>query len=71
MNQESRRLLGAKSVVLAIAIKENAFRKAISTANETVKAEFRLRHRDGSYRDIEAVYVNMLANPRIGGIVAN
>ena len=54
-----------------IATKENAFRKAISTANETVKAEFRLRHKDGSYRNIEAAYINMLANPRIGGIIAN
>src|ERR1051326_1466493 len=54
-----------------VSIKENAFRKAISTANEKVKAEFRLKHKDGSYRDIEAVYVNMLADPRIGGIVAN
>lgn len=54
-----------------IAIKENAFKKAIATPNRKMMAEFRLRHKNGSYRDIEAVYVNLLADPRIGGIVAN
>ena len=51
-------------------IKESAFKSAM-TGSEKVKAEFRLRHKDGSYRDIEAVYVNLTADPRIGGIVAN
>ena len=54
-----------------IIIKESAFKTAIAVANKKVKAEFRLRHKDGSYREIEAVYVNLTADPRIGGIVAN
>jgi PAS domain S-box-containing protein len=36
-----------------------------------VTAEFRLRHADGSWRDIEAIGQNLLDDPRIGAIVAN
>ena len=52
-------------------IKVNAFKQALSSTNVMVKAGFRLMHKDGNYRNIEAVYVNMLAEPRIAGIVAN
>jgi len=52
-------------------IKANAFKRSLSNINEIETAEFRLKHKSGSYRDIEAVYVNMLADPRIAGIVAN
>lgn len=33
--------------------------------------EFRMRHKDGSYRDIEMVGCNLIGNPVIGGIVLN
>ena len=36
-----------------------------------VTAEFRLRHIDGSWRDIEAIGQNLLNEPSVGGIVAN
>ena len=36
-----------------------------------VTAEFRLRHADGSWRDIEAIGQNFLADPSVAGIVAN
>ncbi len=36
-----------------------------------VTAEFRLRHIDGSWRDIEAIGQNLLDEPSVGGIVAN
>jgi two-component system CheB/CheR fusion protein len=51
--------------------KITGFKKALSHSSELVKAEFRLKHKDGSYRDIEAVYRNLLDDPRIEGIVAN
>jgi PAS domain S-box-containing protein len=34
-------------------------------------AEFRLRHLDGSWRDIEAIGQNLLDDPTVAGIVAN
>ena len=52
-------------------IKRAAFQKAISAPHEVVKTEFRLRHKNGSHRDIEAVYVNLLDDPRVGAVVAN
>jgi two-component system CheB/CheR fusion protein len=54
-----------------IAEKEAAFKKAVASSSEIVKTEFRLRHKDGSYKDIEAVYVNLIHDPRVAGIVAN
>ena len=51
--------------------KEAAFEKAVASSSEIVKAEFRLRHKDGSYKDIEAVYVNLIHDSQIAGIVAN
>jgi two-component system, sensor histidine kinase and response regulator len=36
-----------------------------------VKAEFRLRHADGSWRDIEAIGQNFLHAPGVAGIVTN
>src|SRR5688572_14180791 len=53
-----------------ILAKRDAFHKALSDPDEVVRTEFRLRHKDGTYREIEAVYLNLLGNPRIEGIVA-
>ena len=53
-----------------IIIKKQAFNKSLLNPEEIVRTEFRLRHKEGDYRDIEAVYINLLANPRIEGIVA-
>jgi two-component system CheB/CheR fusion protein len=53
-----------------IGVKKAAFEKAVDNPKEIVRTEFRLKHKDGSYRDIEAVYLNLLDNPRIQGIVA-
>ena len=54
-----------------VAIKEQAFKKALSRPNEKVKVMFRLKHKAGGYRDMEAVFVNFVDDPRIGGVVAN
>ncbi|HKC36881.1 MAG TPA: PAS domain S-box protein, partial [Chitinophagaceae bacterium] len=53
-----------------IEAKKAAFQKALDDPEEIVKTEFRLKHKDGSYRDIEAVYLNLISNPRIEGVVA-
>lgn len=37
----------------------------------TVCREFRMRHRDGSWRWIEATLTNLLGDPDVGGIVVN
>ncbi len=44
---------------------------ALRRPGVVVSAEFRLRHADGSYRDIEAIGQNRLDDPSVGGIVAN
>lgn len=40
-------------------------------ANVTEKFEFRMKHMDGGFRDIEMIGRNLIANPVIGGIVLN
>lgn len=40
-----------------------------ATPGQELKDEFRLRHADGSYRDIEAVGVNFLDDPELHGII--
>src|SRR5262245_18930701 len=53
-------------------IAKRAFFEAIlGRPGEPVTAEFRLRHADGSWRDIEAIGQNFLHDPSVAGIVAN
>ena len=47
------------------------FEAALGRPGETVTGRFRLRHTDGTYRDIEAVAVNRLDDPAVAGVVAN
>ncbi len=51
--------------------KLNMFKRAVEQPNKDVRAEFRLMHKDGVYRMIEAVCINLLDKPGINGIVAN
>jgi two-component system CheB/CheR fusion protein len=44
--------------------------KAIATPGENINVEFRLQHKNGSYRTIDAVCRNMLDDTRIKGIIA-
>jgi PAS domain S-box-containing protein len=46
-----------------VSAKQEAFHRSVTHPEEIVKSEFRLKHKDGSYRDIEAVYLNLLNNP--------
>lgn len=48
-----------------------AFVKALDEDIPTASAEFRFRHRDGSWRHFEGIGTNLLANPAIEGIVVN
>ena len=46
-------------------------RQALDQPNVLVRAEYRLRHKDGRWRWIEAIARNLLHDPRIGGIIVN
>jgi two-component system, sensor histidine kinase and response regulator len=52
-------------------VKRAFFDSARGLPGTPVKGEFRLRHADGSWRDIEAVGQNFLHDPAVAGIVAN
>jgi two-component system sensor histidine kinase/response regulator len=51
--------------------KRGFFEAIRSQSVAPVTAEFRLRHADGSWRDIEAVGQNFLHDPSVSGIVTN
>jgi PAS domain S-box-containing protein len=46
-------------------------RQALDQPNALVHAEYRLRHKDGRWRWIDAIARNLLHDPRIGGIIVN
>ena len=48
-----------------------AFARAVANPGEGVVAEVRVRHRDGSWRYMEAIYTSLLDDPRVGGVVLN
>jgi diguanylate cyclase (GGDEF)-like protein/PAS domain S-box-containing protein len=48
-----------------------AFRRIVESRHLTEPVEFRLRHRNGSWRTFESLGTNCLANPHIKGIVWN
>jgi PAS domain S-box-containing protein len=48
-----------------------AFARSAAEPGTPVTLEFRVRHKDGSWRHIEAVAVNRLAEPAVGGLVVN
>lgn len=48
-----------------------AFQFSLGHAAESVRVEFRFRHANGSWRYLEAVGQNRLADPDVGGVVVN
>jgi len=50
---------------------QRVFRRLVTGPGVRLRAEFRYHHKDGSWRWIEAVGANFLADPSIQGIVAN
>jgi len=51
-------------------IKINLLQKAIESPTENISGEFRLRHKNGSYHTIDAIFNNMVDNAKINGIIA-
>ena len=47
----------------------DAFAEGILNAGSTRRVEFRFRHKDGSWRHLESVGVNLLDEPDVEGIV--
>jgi len=50
---------------------ENDLARLLNDSNLDHRDQFRLRHYDGTWRWVEAVGTNMLAEPSVGGIVIN
>jgi two-component system, chemotaxis family, CheB/CheR fusion protein len=51
-------------------IKMDLFRTAIDSPSKNIYGEFRLRHKNGSYRTIDAIFRNLLHDSKINGIIA-
>ena len=49
----------------------NLFAELVDSPGKSVTTTLRMRHRDGSYRWIEAIGTNLLAEPSVGAIVFN
>ncbi|HEY4289818.1 MAG TPA: chemotaxis protein CheB [Puia sp.] len=50
-------------------LKREMFNRSLAAPDKPITQEFRLRHKDGSYRDIEAVCMNLLDNEYIRGVI--
>lgn len=48
-----------------------AMQRAIEEPGAPVSAEYRFRHKDGSWRILQSTGINQFANPAVGGIVVN
>ncbi len=69
-----KKLLGSTDMVIHpddIFLYNDLLAKALAHPKDMVKAEFRIQHKNGTWRMIEAVCQSFVADPRIGGIVAN
>ena len=52
-------------------IKLGLLRMAIENPHKNLRGEFRLRGKDGSYKIMDAIFRNLLDDPKINGIIAN
>jgi len=50
---------------------EALLRRGAKTPGFTVSVEYRIRHRDGSWRTFEAIASNLLDHPAVAGIIVN
>lgn len=50
---------------------ESLLRRRLARSGEREVVEFRVRHRDGTWRSVESVSSNLLGDPSVGGIVFN
>ncbi|TMI86736.1 MAG: PAS domain S-box protein [Bacteroidetes bacterium] len=51
--------------------KIDLLQRSIDNPKENVYGEFRLRHKNGGYRTIDAIFRNLLDDPKISGVIAN
>jgi two-component system, chemotaxis family, CheB/CheR fusion protein len=51
--------------------KRDFFNRCVASPDHPVTQEFRLLHKDGSYKNIDAVCINLLDNEFVNGLVAN
>ena len=51
--------------------KQKMFTDSLANPGKDIKSEFRLLHKDGKYRIMEAVCINLLQDFKIQGIIAN
>lgn len=52
-------------------LQKTMFEKSLQSPGEKVVGEFRLKHKDGSWRIMECICVNQLADQRVRGIITN
>ena len=53
------------------ALAERLFRDVVQEAGRTARADLRVRHKAGTWRDLEVVAVNHLDDPVVGAVVVN
>jgi two-component system CheB/CheR fusion protein len=54
-----------------IGLKEDMFRRCLASPDDNIRAQFRMQHKNGQYRVMEAVCSNLLGYETINGLVAN
>ena len=54
-----------------VSAKKEAFAKALNHPNTAVVVEVRMRHRDGSWLDLEETITSLLADPDVNGVLLN
>jgi len=54
-----------------VAIAQTAFLHLLKHPEQSGSAEYRIRHKNGSWRTVESTGVNLLANPDVNGILIN
>ncbi|HEX9509200.1 MAG TPA: chemotaxis protein CheB [Puia sp.] len=54
-----------------ISLKEDMFRSCLASPGENIRTQFRMQHKNGQYRIVEAVCTNLLGHETINGLVAN
>jgi two-component system CheB/CheR fusion protein len=52
-------------------IVQQIFNECLSKPGQNIRAEFRLQNINGSYKTIDAVFLNLLNNKKVKGVIAN
>jgi PAS domain S-box-containing protein len=54
-----------------VRLREDMFIKSLKNPGKNIRAEFRMQHKNGTYRTMDAVYLNLLDDSRVQGVIAN